>query len=273
MTSFEIPNRLVGRFRSQGLGAEPLIFQHGLGGSLEQPLDLLGPEFPATVVSMDFRGHGPVRSEQLLDNVSFEVLAEDLVALLDVIELQHAWIGGISMGSGVALNLALRCPARVKGLILCRPAWLDKPLPANLKLFPIIADLLNAEGAEAGTRILQTNADFQTIAKNAPECALSLLKQFTRAYALEHSTILRRLPFDCPFSDLERCNEIVVPTLVIGNRVDPVHPWEFAERLNSAIPAASLVEVPSKSVSVNAHEQGVRDSIAQFLQQHSKAVL
>ena len=263
----------VGRFHSLGFGEESVVFQHGLGGALEQTLDLLGPEFPATIVSMDFRGHGPVLSEHLLEDVSFEVLAKDLVALLDSLELQRPWIGGVSMGSGVALNLALRCPARVKGLILCRPAWLDKPLPDNLRLFPIISDLLNAEGADAGARIFQASADFLAIAKSAPECALSLLKQFGREHAVKHSTILRRLPSDCPLSDLQRCQEIAVPTLVIGNRGDPVHPWELAARLKSAIPVASLVEVPSKSISLTEHVRATRDSIAQFLQQHSKALL
>src|SRR3979411_1306033 len=100
-----ITHPFVGRFHSQGFGVESVVFQHGLGGSLEQPLDLLGPEFPATVVSMDFRGHGPVRSEHLLESASFEALAEDLVALLETLKIQRTWIGGTSRGSGVRLKL------------------------------------------------------------------------------------------------------------------------------------------------------------------------
>jgi pimeloyl-ACP methyl ester carboxylesterase len=94
--------------------------------------------------------------------------------------------------------------------------------------------------------------------------------EFTREHALEHSTILRLLPFDRPLPDLQKCQEIAIPTLVIGNRLDPVHPWEFAERLKLGIPTASLVEVPSKSINLNEHKRAARDSIAQFLQQHSK---
>src|SRR5207237_1094863 len=88
---------------------------------------------------------------------------------------------------------------------------------------------------DGGAKILQASADFLAIAKSAPECALSLLKQFTREHAVRHSTILRHLPFDCPLSDLQRCQEIAVPALVIGIRLDPVNPCEIAR---SEYPAA-----------------------------------
>ena len=49
--------------------------------------------------------------------------------------------------------------------------------------------------------------------------------------------------------------------------------YRLAVRLKSAIPVASLVEVPSKSISLTEHLRATRGSIAQFLQQHSKALL
>src|ERR687889_604426 len=39
------------------------------------------------------------------------------------------------MGAGVALRFALAEPERVRGLVLIRPAWLDRPNPPNLAVF------------------------------------------------------------------------------------------------------------------------------------------
>ena len=59
-------------------------------------------------------------------------------------------IGGISLGSAVAVNVALRYPERVLGLVLSRPAWIDRPLPENVQLYSTIADLLQSVGAKEG---------------------------------------------------------------------------------------------------------------------------
>ncbi len=44
-------------------------------------------------------------------------------------------VGGISLGAAVAVNVALRHPGRVLGLVLVRPAWIDRPLPENVALY------------------------------------------------------------------------------------------------------------------------------------------
>jgi pimeloyl-ACP methyl ester carboxylesterase len=52
------------------------------------------------------------------------------------------------MGAGVALNFAIRNPARVTGLILSRPAWLDTAYPANLKILGKICRHLKEDGPD-----------------------------------------------------------------------------------------------------------------------------
>jgi pimeloyl-ACP methyl ester carboxylesterase len=78
----------------------------------------------ATVVTYDRRGHGesPPPSE------SFSHV-EDLLAVLDAIEADEAWLVGNSMGGGVALDAALVAPDRVAGLVLLAPAVSGAPEP------------------------------------------------------------------------------------------------------------------------------------------------
>ena len=75
---------------------------------------------------------------------SFEVFADDVIALADHLGLVRFIIGGISLGAGTALNLAVRYPDRVAALVLCRPAWLDRPQAEfNRNAYTEIADLLD----------------------------------------------------------------------------------------------------------------------------------
>ena len=104
----------------------PFIFQHGMEGDANQPLSYIGAAAPTPVISLNARGHSPSTD---IDSAtaSFEVFAADVIALADHLRLARFIIGGISLGAGTALNLAIRYPDRVTALVLCRPAWLDRP--------------------------------------------------------------------------------------------------------------------------------------------------
>ena len=49
-----------------------------------------------------------------------------------------------------------------------------------------------------------------------------------------------------------------MPTLVLGNRQDPIHPWDIAETLAGLIPGAELREITPKSVSLEQHAADVQ---------------
>src|SRR5262249_57034897 len=97
------------------------------------------------LLCLDARGHGQTQPLGDPSALTFDVFADDLVALLDCLGIGQAIIGGISMGAGVALNIAVRYPERVAGLVLSRPAWLDGPMPPeNVARYAAIARLLRA---------------------------------------------------------------------------------------------------------------------------------
>ena len=102
--------------RSTGV---PVIFQHGMGGNAErvtQPLS--NPEFQ--LLSFDFRGHGKTSGLGSVHKLNFTSFADDVIAFMDFLGLEQTFMGGNSMGAGVSLNLVLRYPERVKGLILLK---------------------------------------------------------------------------------------------------------------------------------------------------------
>jgi pimeloyl-ACP methyl ester carboxylesterase len=78
----------------------------------------------ATVVTYDRRGHG----ESPPSSVSFSHV-EDLLAVLDAVDAETAWLVGSSMGGGLALDAALVAPDRVSSLVLLAPAVSGAPEP------------------------------------------------------------------------------------------------------------------------------------------------
>ncbi len=244
----------------------PFVFQHGLGGNVSQPFGLYSPPRVVRLIGLDARAHGETRPLGDLKHVALAPMADDLVALLDHLEIDKAVLGGISMGAAVALNAALRYPARVLGLILSRPAWLDRPLPENARPFAHVAQFLLKYGPSEGLERFRASPEYATILADSPDTARSLEDQFRDPRAEECVVRLERIPHDAPSHDRSEWAAIAVPTLVLGNHHDPVHPWEFAETLAQNITGAELVELTTKSVSLAQHADDLQRAIDGFLE-------
>src|SRR6516165_7247778 len=99
----------------------PFVFQHGLGGDISQPLGLYRPGPGTRLIAFDMRGHGQTFPLGDIEELSMATLADDAVALLDFLGIGRAVVGGISLGSAVAVRVAVQLPDRVLGLVLSRP--------------------------------------------------------------------------------------------------------------------------------------------------------
>jgi pimeloyl-ACP methyl ester carboxylesterase len=241
------------------------VFQHGLGGDRRQPLELYVYHTGIHLIAMDCRGHGktqPLGDPALL---RFDVFADDVVALLDHLGIAQFVAGGISMGAGVAVNLALRYAPRVAGLILVRPAWLAQPSPANLDCMVEVGQWIRDYGIVQGRQGFLDSPLYRRLAQEAPYTADSLLAQFDEPRAADAWPRLLRLPAGAPNCHPGEWRKIAAPTLVIANHADLTHPFEYAQTLAAAIPRAQLVEVPSKAVDQKAHVAAVRRHIDNFL--------
>ncbi len=186
----------------------------------------------------------------------------------------QAGIGGISMGAGVALNVAVRYPERVAGLVLSRPVWLDGPMPPeNMARYAAIARLLRAVGAVGGrdqalrraVAEFEASDDYRGLLASAPDTAQSLRGQLTNERAVAAVARLERLPADRPLADLRAVEAIRVPALVLAHRQDPIHRFAFGEKLARAIPRARLGELTPKSIARERHAAEVQGCLDAFL--------
>jgi pimeloyl-ACP methyl ester carboxylesterase len=272
MASFQ-RDGIVFHYLDVGQGT-PFVFQHGIGGDVGQPAGLYRPPQGIRLLCFDARAHGQTQPLGDPSALTFDIFGDDLIALLDHLGVGQAVIGGISMGAGVALNVAVRYPERVAGLVFSRPAWLAGPMPPeNVARYAAIARLLRAVGAaddrdQALRRAVaefEASDDYRGLVASSPDTAQSLRAQFTNERAVAAVARLERLPADRPLASLRAAEAIRVPALVLAHRQDPIHRFALGERLARAIPEARLVELTPKSIARERHAAEVQDCLETFL--------
>ncbi len=254
-------------FRTVGEG-RAVVFQHGMGGSVEQPLGLFIPPAGFRLLALDCRGHGGSRPLGDPQRIRIATFADDLRVWLQQLQIPAAIVGGISLGAAVALNFALRYPEHTLGLILSRPAWLDGPNHQNVAWYGEIAELARQYGSVEGEARFRRSATYRELSQESPAVVQSMLGFFAHPRVDDLVVILEQLTHDAPCEDLAQLTQIKAPTLVLANRQDPVHPLGFGTALAAAIPGAEFGELTAKSISAERHRQDVQRLISQFLHRH-----
>jgi len=244
----------------QGL---PVVFQHGLGGDELQ----VAQNVPAANIrrlTLECRGHGA----SSLGNArpfSIRMFAEDVLAAATAYGFDRFIVGGISMGAAIALHLAHHHAGRVAGLVLVRPAWTFEASPDNLAPIRAVAALIRSHPADEAKRRFVASETGRRIALEAPDNFSSLLGYFDRPDAVAFASVLADIAADGPDVSQAAAAALAVPTLIIGNRQDAIHPLSCAQTLANVIPGASFVEVTAKVVDKDQHFADVQDAIAHFL--------
>lgn len=258
---------LLFHYREAGEGIA-FVFQHGLGGDTGQTFGIFRQPRGIRLVTLDCRAHGKTHPVGAAAKISIASYADDLVRLLDHLSIERAVLGGISMGSAIALNVALRYPDRMLGLVLSRAAWLCRPRRYNVRVYSRIAGLIRRYGPQKAEEAFRKSRIYRSTRRIAPESADSLLRQF-RTPDIDKTFIkFERITRDSPCQDLKELAKIEVPTLVLANRRDPVHPFKYGKILAAVIPHAEFREITSKSASRERHAADVQRFITAFIQLH-----
>jgi pimeloyl-ACP methyl ester carboxylesterase len=249
--------RLNYKISGKGL---PFVFQHGLTANLEQAQGLLSPIQGVKLISIDCPGHGasPLPADT---KPSFDYYVDLLIDWMDEWKVEKAVWGGISMGSGIALNAGIRYPERVSGMVLIRPAWLDRGNPKSLQILQVAAEAIVAKGK----RYFIERSDFQEINKILPQAAASILGVFEPQQRPELSRVIECMVKDAPFDHLRSLENIKSPGLIIGSDDDPLHPYFMAEKIHQHLPGSQLVKVISRYIDDTQHRLEVKNLVSNFI--------
>jgi pimeloyl-ACP methyl ester carboxylesterase len=117
-------------YETHGSG-RPLVLLHGGLGSGE----MFGPTLPTLaethqVITPDLQGHG--RTADIDRPIDVRLMADDIAALIDHLELDKPDVVGYSMGGGVAFQTAVKYPDKVGKLVICGTNIWRSAIPAEM---------------------------------------------------------------------------------------------------------------------------------------------
>lgn len=243
---------------------EPLLFMHGLGADRRQTTSALASLEHTELIAPDFRAHGDslFTSDEVLN---FNQFADDAIAILDELGIKKANIGGLSMGSGVTLNIALRYPDRVNKIIILRPSWPDQKEPEHLKLVADAGELIKKSGLQAGEKELVQTESYQALLKENEKVALSINGVFKRPQAEEAASVLYKMWQDRPFDSIDQLKCITNEALVLYTTRDELHPIEIAEKIANALENSQIAELAPRYYDNATYTSELRAALVQFL--------
>ncbi|MGW5053602.1 alpha/beta fold hydrolase [Actinokineospora sp. NPDC004072] len=117
MNGYAPVNGLQMYYEIHGSG-DPVVLLHGALSGIETSFGAVLPLLAKTrrVIAVEVQGHG--RTADVDRPLSYQQVADDVAALLRHLGVERADVFGYSMGSGIALELALRHPEAVRKLVL-----------------------------------------------------------------------------------------------------------------------------------------------------------
>jgi len=254
-------------YTREGAGV-PLVFLHGLGAARGQAQAAIADVRGIERITIDAPAHGESAGSPVALN--FRSFAYAVLQLLDALGIEQAILGGISMGSGIALRIAVEAPERVRSLVLSRPAWIDEPGRPHLDLVSDLGYWITAGGLKAARQRLVSDPRHQQIARVAPLAGASVVKTIDAVAATGRPDVLSAMVDSWPVDDLTELRSFIKPALVISTEHDPLHPKHIADRLASALPNASTLVAPPRYLEPDRHQAAVTTAIDSFVAQHHR---
>jgi pimeloyl-ACP methyl ester carboxylesterase len=234
-------------FIDEGQG-EPIVLVHGFASNKE--VNWVAPGWMTTLtragrraIALDNRGHGA--SGKLYDPAAYHsaVMAQDVRALLDHLDLRRADVMGYSMGARITAFLALAHPDRVRAAVL---GGLGFRLVEGVGLPDTIADALEAPALADVTDPTaylfrafaeQTKSDLRALAA----CMRGSRQTLTRSQAAE----------------------IAVPVMVAVGETDQIA--GSPEALAALIPGAKALVIPGRDHMLAVGDRVFRSAVLEFL--------
>jgi pimeloyl-ACP methyl ester carboxylesterase len=199
-------------YETHGSG-RPLVLLHGGLGSGE----MFGPVVPALaehhqVVLPDLQAHG--RTADIDRPLDIRLMADDIAALIDHLELDSPDVVGYSLGGGVALWTALKYPDKVRRLVA---------FSANIRRSAIYPEILAQQGqvGSAAAPFMKETPMYELYNRVAPrpEDFPRLLDKISAAMSVD-------------FDFSEEVRGLQVPTLIGAADADMAPPSHYVEVFN-----------------------------------------
>ena len=226
------------RYDFQGERGPIIVMINEMGGMIEN-WDLVAPRFAEgfRVLRYDTRGCG--LSAKVINDLSVELLSDDLIALLDALNIvEPVTLAACALGAATAFAFAARFPARSAAVIVMSPAIDMKPedrASRHAMLENVLRDGMSAivDGAMASGYPPQ-------LRERDPERFLAFRARWLgndpRSFVAHY-----RLLIDMDISNY--VDRIQCPTLGIGGTLDVFRSPEYVRRIMGGIEGVEFVTI------------------------------
>lgn len=222
-------------------GAPVLVLSNSLGTNLTL-WDLQIPIFEKhfRVLRYDSRGHG--ESGVTLRDYSVELLARDVIGLLDALKLDRVHFCGLSIGGMTGMWLCVHAPERLRKLVLCNTS----PQIGNAQTWNTRIVTVRSGG---------TKAIAQPVVERwfTPEFRAKYPEAVAKTKEMIESTNPDGYIASCAavrdFNFWPEVGNIHSPTLVIAGDHDPAVPTADVQRLANNITNAKYLELNAAHIS------------------------
>jgi pimeloyl-ACP methyl ester carboxylesterase len=228
----------------------PIIFLHGLGGTLYTWRHLIGPLAPHyQLILFDLKGAGK-SPKPFDDKYSMFDQAELIYRFIRQNDMRDVALVGHSFGGGVALLVALKLsqqnPSRLSRLILVDTVSYPQKLPGVIRMLrmPLVGWLglyLIPDKTKVQSMMESMYYDDSKINPADVEVYAAPLTLPGAKYALQQTA--RQIIPDNIDEIIGTYPRIKVPTLIIWGREDKLIPLENGVRLHHAISTSQLVVI------------------------------
>ena len=209
------------------------------------------------MITLDLLGHG--RSERPRDAACYSMtfFGEQTIALLDHLEVEEAVVLGTSLGANTALEAAALAPERLRGMVIEMPVLDGALLACALAFTPLMVALRFGEPL---MRVVQAGAQRVPRLPWAARLPRRPRAPGPRARRRGAPGPVLRPHRPAP----QRAPPHETPTLVIGHRRDPVHPFSDAGMLADELPNGRLLEA-SSIIELRVAPERLTGEIADFI--------
>lgn len=236
-----VDDRVRLHYEVHGTGERTVVLMHGLllDAQMNRRLAADLAEEGFRVILLDLPGHGKSDKPRHASAHRMDTYAHHVIALLDELGLDESVIGGVSLGANVALHAAIDAPERIRGLFIEMPV-LEWAVPGAAMVF--LPLLLGVHYAAPLVRAVSAVARHIPVTRISPldSAITTLTLQPEEAAAVLHGMLVGPIT-----PTYEERRSIEAPALVVGHKVDFIHPFTDADHLARQLPNARLVEARS----------------------------
>jgi pimeloyl-ACP methyl ester carboxylesterase len=235
-------------FFDEGQG-DPIVLVHGFASSKE--VNWVYPGWVSTltragrrVIALDNRGHGA--STKLYDPAAYHtgLMAEDVRALLDHLDLRRADVMGYSLGARITARLAIAHSDRMRaailggiGIHLVEGAGLPPQTIAQALEAPSRADVIDETGRTFRAFAEQTRSDLRALAA----CIRGSRQTLSR----------------------DEMEDLAMPVLVAAGSKDEIA--GSPERLAALVPSGQALVIPGRDHMLAVGDRVFKEGVLDFL--------